>query len=195
MVRRVSKTTTAFLKLAEEVDSHNDWWRFPEQEKIKGFLGTGPIFFVGDQPSTNEWAISHPNRKAFYGTILKVGMGNAHLTDLYKKRGRASELKIWFCQEIFMIICPFFGEKLKSATAAQANYSRRTSCLSATLLEHTGDLHPKLRADIWHFSYVGTYERNILPQYEKNIARWFTINFQIKSRGLAAYADPNGRLG
>ncbi|HWN96748.1 MAG TPA: hypothetical protein VNT99_17095, partial [Methylomirabilota bacterium] len=83
----------ALLVFAEEIQSHKDWWLFPAEGLVQGFMGTGPIFIVGDQPSKSEWPSEHPNRRAFYGLIGKLGVSNAHLTDLYKKRGKCGALK------------------------------------------------------------------------------------------------------
>jgi hypothetical protein len=79
--------------LAAVIDAHPDWWRFPADGPVRGFLGTGPLFIVGDQPSTSPWESSHPHRREFYGLLTRVGAGNAHLTDLYKKRGPAGALR------------------------------------------------------------------------------------------------------
>jgi len=74
-------------ELAEDIDSRPGWWRFPAEPSVKGFLGTGKVFIVGEQPSMDEWLPEHPNRRVFYETLEKVGLQNADLTDLYKKRG------------------------------------------------------------------------------------------------------------
>jgi len=79
--------------LTDEIDAHPEWWKFPKDGTIEGFMGTGPVFIVGDQPSRSEWPPSHPNRKAFYSALKRLGLENAHLTDLYKKRGQCSELR------------------------------------------------------------------------------------------------------
>src|SRR4051794_24258962 len=81
------------LTLAEIIDSHPDWWRFPTEDVVQGFLGTDPLFIVGDQPSTSQWDIFNLNRRAFYDLLPKIGAANAHLTDLYKRRGRSGALK------------------------------------------------------------------------------------------------------
>jgi len=79
-------------EIALEIGSHEDWWLFPTQEPIQGFMGTDALFIVGDQPSTAEWGPGHPSRIMFYQTLQNVGLHNAHLTDLYKKRGFSSSL-------------------------------------------------------------------------------------------------------
>lgn len=81
--------------LEKRIISYGDqWWLFPPDEKrlIKGFLGTGPIFLVGDQPSTSTWNENNPNRILFYSVISALGLQNAHLTDIYKRRGKSSSL-------------------------------------------------------------------------------------------------------
>lgn len=47
-------------KLAEHIDAQTDWWRFPSEEHVQGFMGTDTVFFVGDQPSTSEWGQTSP---------------------------------------------------------------------------------------------------------------------------------------
>src|SRR5271154_4690714 len=84
----------ALLELAHEIDANKNWWRFPEEAPIQGFLGVSSIVIVGDQPSTSLWPESHPNRRAFYDTLKNAEVSDAHLTDLYKKRGRSSALRI-----------------------------------------------------------------------------------------------------
>src|SRR5436189_3567068 len=108
---KIEEKQEAIRKLATRIDSHQDWWRFPSQGPIQGFMGTDPIFIVGDQPSRSEWRSEHPNRRTFYGTLQKLEITNAHLTDIYKKRGECSALKkglprdfdehvALFCEEI-----------------------------------------------------------------------------------------------
>ena len=81
--------TKQLSKLATIIASHPDWWCFPEDDPVRGFLGTDQLFIVGDQPSTSLWPPSNPNRRAFYELLTRVGASNAHLTDLYKKRRSA----------------------------------------------------------------------------------------------------------
>lgn len=55
-------------------------------------MGTGPLFFVGDQPSNADWGINNPNRRLFYDALRKIGIGGTHLTDIYKRRGDCSAM-------------------------------------------------------------------------------------------------------
>jgi len=73
--------------------AHPDWWFFPEEPLVQGFHGTGKIFIVGDQPSTDAWGEDHSHRRAFYDLLAAEKAGDCHLTDLYKRRGLAGELK------------------------------------------------------------------------------------------------------
>ena len=61
----------ALRELVERIQSHKNWWLFPAQDAVQGFMGTDPIFIVGDQPSKSDWPPEHPNRKAFYGLLPK----------------------------------------------------------------------------------------------------------------------------
>ncbi|HEV7924973.1 MAG TPA: hypothetical protein VGR14_06435 [Verrucomicrobiae bacterium] len=79
------------------------WWFFPEElsdhpakESVHGFLGTGPIFIVGDQPSPGTFHYNHLHRRAFYDLLKEECAGDCHLTDFYKRRGLCSELKNGF---------------------------------------------------------------------------------------------------
>jgi hypothetical protein len=83
----------ALLELQASILSHADWWLFPTEPSVQGFLGTGKIFIVGDQPSTDHWETAHPHRRAFYDLLATEGAGDCHLTDLYKRRGVAGELR------------------------------------------------------------------------------------------------------
>jgi hypothetical protein len=152
-------------QLAGKIDTNADWWRFPTQDPIQGFLGTDPIFIVGDQPSTSEWGISHPNRMVFYGHLQKVVAANAHLTDLYKKRGRSGALKqglpedfeehlVFFRKEIEIL------QPTRVVALGQLAYD--------LLVQHVAELRPMLRR-MWHFSYVVRSGR--LSQYEANMRR------------------------
>ena len=85
--------TQKLRQLAEEVHAQRGWWLFPSEPLVKGFMGLGSFFIVGDQPSTDPWPVEHPHRRAYYDLLADEGVGEAHLTDLYKKRGQAGELK------------------------------------------------------------------------------------------------------
>jgi hypothetical protein len=74
----------------------NDPWLFPlEPCGAAGFWGMGPLMFIGDQPSTNEWRECDAGRRLFYGKLLKYSSAEAHLTDFYKRRGKGSALRQW----------------------------------------------------------------------------------------------------
>jgi hypothetical protein len=84
------KRVRLLSKLERKIRSHQDWWTFDPEGCVKGFCGPGPIVIVGDQPSTSEWRSGHPNRLLFYGTLESLNIGGAHLTDVIKRRGKAS---------------------------------------------------------------------------------------------------------
>jgi hypothetical protein len=76
------KRVRLLKKLREKIRSHEDWWTFDPEGSVEGFTGPGPVFVVGDQPSTSEWEPGHPNRRLFYGTLEALNIGGAHLTDV-----------------------------------------------------------------------------------------------------------------
>jgi hypothetical protein len=84
------KRVRLLKKLREQIRSHEDWWTFDPEGSVEGFAGPGPVFIVGDQPSTSEWEPGHPNRRLFYGSLEALNIGGAHLTDVIKRRGKAS---------------------------------------------------------------------------------------------------------
>ena len=140
----------ALQKLKAKIESHKDFWLFPSQDSVKGFLGTDPIFIVGDQPSTDEWPPEHPHRKVFYETLQNVGLANAHLTDLYKKRGLSNSLE--------QSIPPDFPHHLSL-------FKEEIEILKPKLIVALGQLAQRLLIQnlkdwslvvprIWHFSYV-----------------------------------------
>jgi hypothetical protein len=137
-------------EMATLIDSHSDWWRFPEEEVVKGFIGRDRLFIVGDQPSTSAWEFWHPNRRAFYDLLPCVGAADAHITDLYKRRGRAGSLRLELPLD--------FGEHLKF-------FRKELALLKPTRVVALGDLAyrllsrhvPEVRpllGRMWHFAYV-----------------------------------------
>ncbi len=67
----------------------SNWWLFPTSGKVKGFLGTGDIMFVGERPSTGEFGSR--SDLLLYTLLEKYGVADAHLTDIIKTRGKVGE--------------------------------------------------------------------------------------------------------
>jgi Uracil DNA glycosylase superfamily len=153
----------ALLELAKKIRSRKNWWLFPSEGSVKGFLGTAPIFIVGDQPSTDEWSQEHPHRKLFYETLRNLGLANAHLTDLYKKRGLSNSLK----QEIpsdFQNHVNLFRNEMEiirpKLIVALGQLAQRL------LIQNLKEWHLAIPR-IWHFSYVVRMGKQ--SQYEANM--------------------------
>jgi len=149
-------------ELATIIDYHSDWWRFPEEGPIRGFLGNGPLFIVGDQPSTSAWDLSHPNRRAFYDLLLRLDLSNAHLTDLYKKRGRSGALKMGLPAD-FDFHLRLFRDELDTLrpTRVIALGGDAYNLLRA----HVPEIKPIL-GRMWHFAYAVRYGR--IEEWEEN---------------------------
>jgi len=71
-------------------------WFFPPSEDsgVKGFFGTGEIFFVCQRPSTRG-NIPDQADLLFYDLLRKYGFEDAHITDLVKCRGIAGKISDW----------------------------------------------------------------------------------------------------
>jgi len=164
-VASTNEKKDALFELAENIRSHEDWWLFPAQDSIQGFMGTDPIFIVGDQPSNSEWLPSHPNRIAFYEHLQRVGVPNAHLTDLYKKRGKSGTLRAGLPNDFHDHVSLFRREiEILQPTriVALGHLAYRL------LMQHVPEQRPALRR-MWHFSYVVRYGK--LLQYEADMRR------------------------
>ncbi len=154
---------TALKELAEKICTHKDWWLFPSQGSVKGFMGTDPIFIIGDQPSTDQWPPEHPNRKVFYETLQKAGLANAHLTDLYKKRGLSNSLKQGLPKDFHNHL----NLLRKEIEILQPKLIVALGQLAQRLLIKNLTAWQPAIPRIWHFSYVVRVGRE--SQYEANM--------------------------
>ncbi len=66
-----------------------DPWVFPEHKGVKGFLGAGPVMLVGERPSTGTFG--GPSDRLLYSLLERHVLGEAHLTDVIKSRGKAND--------------------------------------------------------------------------------------------------------
>lgn len=64
-------------------------WFYPKRLKVKGWLGSKDVMFVGPNPSCNRFPT--PQTDFFYHLLQKNGFENAHLTDLIKIRATNNE--------------------------------------------------------------------------------------------------------
>jgi hypothetical protein len=80
-----SKKLLSKLMKREQIKRASTFF-FPEHNNVKGFMGTGDIFFVGQKPSTGKFPTNKD--KLFYRLLGKYGFANAHITDLIKTRGK-----------------------------------------------------------------------------------------------------------
>jgi hypothetical protein len=154
----------ALSELKNGIPTNNGWWVFPDEHPIRGFMGTGDIFIVGDQPSREEWGSTHPNRRIFYDTIKKVGLANAHLTDLYKKQGRCSELKNGPPPSDFDEHLNFLRKEIE---ILKPKLIVALGALAQRLLIQNLQSWKHRVPRIWHFSYVKRAGKE--SEYEKNI--------------------------
>lgn len=84
-------------------------WFFPpsEDNRVKGFLGTGKVIFICPRPSTRGKIPSQADLH-FYELMKKYGFEDAHITDLVKCRGMAGEISKKVIDNCF----PFLQEEI-----------------------------------------------------------------------------------
>lgn len=158
-------TPRSLEELAVLIDGRPGWWRFPSEPVVRGFFGDGDVFFVGDQPSTSAWPVSDRGRRTFYDSLARAGLGNAHLTDLVKARGRASALADGLPPD-FDVHVALLREELAllrpRRVVAVGELCRRL------LAEHVPEVRPRL-ATVQHFAYAARPGR--VPDYPSRLAR------------------------
>jgi uracil-DNA glycosylase family 4 len=65
-------------------------WLFPPEGNVQGFVGTSPVMFVAERPSTAK-GFSGPGKSFLYPLLEETGNANAHLTDVIKTRGKVGQ--------------------------------------------------------------------------------------------------------
>ena len=171
------ETTQKLRQLAEEAHAQKGWWLFPSEPLVKGFMGLGRFFVVGDQPSTDPWPVEHPHRRAYYDLLADEGVGDAHLTDLYKKRGQAGELKNGLPTD-FQEHLEFF---LKEVDILQPTTILAMGKDAYNLLrQHTPKLYKRCFR-VWHF---GTVRRGKLEEFQTSLRNGIKIAKTREKAGL-----------
>lgn len=66
-----------------------NYWLFPVRGSVQGFMGAGPVMFVGERPSTGNFGGT--SDRLLYSLLEKLGLTDAHLTDVIKSRGKVGE--------------------------------------------------------------------------------------------------------
>ena len=150
--------------LAMKIGLRRNCWLYPSEPEVEGFLGAGPIFVVGDQPSTAAWDYEHPHRRAFYDLLAAEGAGSSHLTDIYKRRGPSGELRNGLPQD--------FEEHLE-IFRAEVSLLNPTTILALgwdayeLLLKHTPELTKRI-IRVWHF---GTVRHGKLKEFQSRLRK------------------------
>ena len=65
-------------------------WLFPTFGTVQGFLGTSPVMFVAERPSTAK-GFGGPGKSLLYPLLEKTGTANGHLTDVIKTHGKVGQ--------------------------------------------------------------------------------------------------------
>jgi len=175
--------------MAAWIDSRPKWWRFPEEGSVKGFMGMGRLFIVGDQPSTSSWGPSNPNRRALYDTLSSVGAADAHLTDLYKQRGKSGSLKDGLPLD-FSEHLQFFRKEL--ALLKPERVIALGDDAFKLLTRHVPEVRHIL-GKMWHFAYVGRYQK--VQFYPDNMRAAFNGGSQWRHATVTAeMKEPSGTM-
>lgn len=83
-----------------------------DSEKVAGYLGTDPVMFVGQRPSTGRGGFSRlatGGGSGFYPLLIDYGFKNAHITDVVKESARAGTPPLEQVERNW----PFFQEELE----------------------------------------------------------------------------------
>jgi uracil-DNA glycosylase len=103
-----------------------------------------------------------------YDLLPKVGVADAHLTDLYKRRGKSGSLRTEIPRD-FKAHIEFFRAELKlldpTIVVALGDHAYEL------LEENVPEVRPILRK-MWHFAYVTRYRKGAL--YEANMRLAFS---------------------
>ncbi len=86
---RTQRDRLAALKQEMEADPSlgDDLFFFPSHDGVKGYWGTGHVWFVGQKPSKGGPGFPDRAVTLLYETLAAHGFHNAHITDLTKERG------------------------------------------------------------------------------------------------------------
>jgi hypothetical protein len=107
--------------------------------------------------------VNNRNRRGYYDTLIKIGAANAHLTDLYKRRGSSGELSRRIPDDLQEHVEFFRKEvELLNPTRVLALGDLAYQFLALLMPELT----PKLKR-VWHFSYAVRYGK--LSEYESQL--------------------------
>ena len=180
----MSTTSHHLRQLAAAIDARPDWWRFPQESVVQGFMGEGPLFLVGDQPSTSSWSYHNPGRRALYDALAQLGLGGAHLTDLYKRRGPASQLAKGLPDD-FDEHLNFFAAELEALAPIRVV---AMSQLAYDLLRtHVSTVIPMLDR-VWHFAYAVRAQR--VDEYEDHLRSVLVLGSAQRTASPAPPPEP-----
>jgi uracil-DNA glycosylase len=137
--------------LRDEILRLPEAWLFPPEGSVQGFMGTSPVMFVAERPSTAK-EFSGPGKSFLYPLLEETDNGNGHLTDVIKTRGKVGQSypeeiaphRDFFDREIEILqprLIVAFGQKvydlLQFALASQGIKIRQ----------------------VWHYAYAARWPR------------------------------------
>jgi uracil-DNA glycosylase family 4 len=85
----MSKSEELKVLRAEIEEKVEHPWFFPQEGRVNGFLGTDPIFLVGERPATGKSLNS--SGKFLYRLLEKYNAYNIHITDVIKSSGKVRD--------------------------------------------------------------------------------------------------------
>jgi len=72
-------------QFAKDCPGSHLWFFKDDSGTVAGYLGTEPVAFVGQRPSTGRGGTSKAFVGGFYGRLAEYGFANAHVTDIVKE--------------------------------------------------------------------------------------------------------------
>jgi len=149
-MNRDTSTRRKLEALRDEILSRlPEAWLFPTVGNVQGFLGTSPVMFVAERPSTAK-GFSGPGKSLLYPLLEKTGTTNAHLTDVIKTHGHVGQP---YPEEI-AVHRHFFDCEIKIVRPRLIiAFGQKVYDLLQFSLAGRGI---KIR-QVWHYSYAGRW--------------------------------------
>jgi hypothetical protein len=144
----------------------HDVWFFPAREDVNGWRGTGPVMFIGPNPSRGHFP-SHADL-FFYEQLRHNGFSNAHLTDVFKICATSEEMKHHRADRSLVRLHQSYLSKEIEIIDPSLLVAMTDETLKTLRGWLPSSLHTRL-TKIHHYSWANRYNRR--EEFSKDIKR------------------------